>query len=365
MRRRLRGAHILIVIGVFSACLPAFIHHLHAQVQAAPLVISRTAPIIVRAAQWITGAVGQWAVGEALDEATGRTTRNEVAAALRELQSTASSAATAAEREAINQQMRRAQDQLNAIDEILQRTSLTRARMQDLLRQQDRILREMRAHERALGEQVGLLAIQVDSLTRLIQALDTRLQSLDHRPGHVGTTNAPHVSPTDEFPRPGTHLPGVRRTGPVPAAFNDNPVSISDWVQTDGRYIYYRYDLYLGDECCDRVRAVGNWPGRGWEWNRGLRVERLDSNWFRVDMFPLLRSPFDARTGVTYCVNFWDGRRRWGMHGSEEAPGLHERDTPSIVVYSPAGDRNIGFAFTTHAGQTVVELTNRFRGARC
>jgi hypothetical protein len=145
---------------------------------------------------------------------------------------------------------------------------------------------------------------------------------------------------------------------PAPAS----PIrALSDWVRTDGRWIYYRYERYLPAACRHGTVAVGNFGPNGW--TRGVPVACLNAAWLAVDGQRLIER-FSLAPETTYCLQFLyieDGTSFWGQHGAEGAPGLD-----SIRVVAPSGAYNIGIAITRDApGQRRVELTHRYPGARC
>jgi hypothetical protein len=140
---------------------------------------------------------------------------------------------------------------------------------------------------------------------------------------------------------------------------------LSDWLITDGRWIYYRYERYMPGACARPprrgTRAVGNF-GRG-GWTLGPRVVCLNAAWLAVDGERLVQR-FRLAPETTYCLQFLykeDGDNFWGQHGSEDAPGLD-----SIRVVAPAGEHNIGFAILRRGpGERRIELTHRYPGSDC
>lgn len=148
----------------------------------------------------------------------------------------------------------------------------------------------------------------------------------------------------DELPEPGS-------------AIN----TLSDWLRTDGSWIYYRYERYMPAACRHPTVAVGNFGKVGW--TRGTPVACLNSAWLAVDAQRLV-DRFLLAPETTYCLQFLyieNGRSLWGKHGADGAPGLD-----AVRVVAPAGEYNIGFAVVRSApGQYHVELTNRYPGPDC
>lgn len=145
---------------------------------------------------------------------------------------------------------------------------------------------------------------------------------------------------------------------PAPGA----PIAaLSDWIRTDGRWIYYRYEAYMPGACARRTEAAGNWRREGW--TSGLPARCIDGAWLAVDLQPLIRRS-DVAPRTTYCLNFLYVENEtsfWGQHGAEAAPGLD-----SIRVVAPNGSYNIGFAAIRDArGAHRIILTNRYPGPRC
>lgn len=146
-------------------------------------------------------------------------------------------------------------------------------------------------------------------------------------PGPSGTANTSFVIPVQEVPtRP-----------PLPY----QPIEVleaSDWIQTDGRYIYYRYASYLPDACHPRARrqsfATGNFNG----WGISPVVCLPGGEWLAFDALATLRT-HGARLNTTYCINFRDGVGAWGAHGRPPlAPGIE-----NFVVPTPR--RTVGREF--------------------
>ena len=165
-----------------------------------------------------------------------------------------------------------------------------------------------------------------------------------------GRTGAPEpliVMPPirgDELPAPGSPL---RR--------------LSDWLRTDGRWIYYRYERYMPGACSHSTVAAGNFGKTSWQ--SGVPVACLNAAWLAVDGNRLIER-YSLAPETTYCLQFLyidNGTSIWGQHGAEGAPGLD-----SIRVVAPAGEYNIGFAVIRDApGQRHIELGHRFPGSRC
>ena len=137
--------------------------------------------------------------------------------------------------------------------------------------------------------------------------------------------------------------------------------ALSDWVRTDGRWIYYRYETYMPGACARPTQAAGNWGREGW--TSGLPARCIGGAWLAVDLQPLIRRS-DVAPQTTYCLNFLyieDETSFWGQHGAEAAPGLD-----SIRVVAPNGSYNIGFAAVRDGrGAPRIILTNRYPGPRC
>lgn len=148
-----------------------------------------------------------------------------------------------------------------------------------------------------------------------------------------------------------------------PLAPAGSPVrGLDDWLRTDGRWIYYRYDAWMPGACdVHPTRAVGNWGEEGW--TVGGQVHCIDQTWLAVDV-ERLGERFPIGVETTYCINFLyltGNTPHWGQHGNEPAPGLD-----SIRVVSPDGTANIGFAIVREGpGRRRVQLTNAFPAPRC
>lgn len=136
---------------------------------------------------------------------------------------------------------------------------------------------------------------------------------------------------------------------------------LSDWLRTDGRWLYYRYAQFLPGACEHETQAVGNFAPEGW--STGLLVHCLGEVWLAVDGLRLAER-FGLGPETTYCMNFLyveDNRSYWGQHGAEAAPGLD-----SIRVVAPNGTYNIGFAvLRDDQGKKRIILTNEYPGSRC
>jgi hypothetical protein len=137
--------------------------------------------------------------------------------------------------------------------------------------------------------------------------------------------------------------------------------TLSDWVRTDGQWIYYRYEDYMPGACQHETHAVGNFAPNGW--TDGIPVVCLNAAWLAVDGQRLIRK-FSLAPETTYCLQFLyidHKTSHWGQHGRESAPGLD-----SIRVVAPGGAYNIGFAiFRTGPEQWHIELTSRYPSSRC
>ena len=174
-----------------------------------------------------------------------------------------------------------------------------------------------------------------------VLALGILLMSRKSAPSPVIESGAPPVA---DLPAPGSPI-----------------AALSDWIRTDGRWIYYRYETYMPGACARRTEAAGNWGREGW--TSGLRASCIDGAWLAVDLQPLIRTS-DVAPQTTYCLNFLyieDETSFWGQHGAEAAPGLD-----SIRVVAPNGSYNIGFAAVCDGrGAPRIILTNRYPGPRC
>ncbi|WP_420130464.1 AfsR/SARP family transcriptional regulator [Longimicrobium sp.] len=137
--------------------------------------------------------------------------------------------------------------------------------------------------------------------------------------------------------------------------------TLSDWLRTDGQWIYYRYERYMPAACQHETRAVGNFGRNGW--TRGIPVACLNAAWLAVDGERLIRR-FSLAPETTYCLQFLYTENQtafWSQHGPENAPGLE-----SIRVVAPAGEYNIGFAvLRSGPGKRYIELTHRYPASRC
>lgn len=147
-----------------------------------------------------------------------------------------------------------------------------------------------------------------------------------------------------------------------PLAPAGSPVRwLGDWLRTDGRWIYYRYELWMPGACGHRTRAVGNWGKDGWD--VGSPVHCIDDAWLAVDV-ERVSERFPIAPETTYCINFVylsGNTSHFGQHGVEAAPGLD-----SIRVVAPSGAYNIGFAVVREGpGKRRVYLTNAYPGPRC
>lgn len=154
------------------------------------------------------------------------------------------------------------------------------------------------------------------------------------------------------------HRPPLR----PPLALPGTPVErLEDWLRTDGRWIYYRYGVYMPGACDHTTRAVGSWGPDGW--SVGVAVHCVDEEWLAVDV-ERLSERFALEPSTTFCLNFVylaGNASHWGQHGSRGAPGLDD-----IRVVAPNGAYNIGFAIVRDGpGQRRVVLTNAYSGPRC
>ncbi|HYR08431.1 MAG TPA: BTAD domain-containing putative transcriptional regulator [Longimicrobium sp.] len=167
----------------------------------------------------------------------------------------------------------------------------------------------------------------------------------------LGRVWAPEPDPAD--PPPALHPP----LAPAGSAITQ----LDDWLRTDGRWIYYRYELWMPGACDYPTRAVGNWGDEGW--TVGSAVHCIDGAWLAVDV-ERLGERFSIEPETTYCINFRyiaDNTTWWGQHGSEGAPGLD-----SIRVVASDGSYNIGFAVVREGpGRRHVHFTNAYPGPRC
>lgn len=136
---------------------------------------------------------------------------------------------------------------------------------------------------------------------------------------------------------------------------------LGDWVRTDGRWIYYRYEVWLPGACDHPTYAVGNWGKDGQSVESPVHC--IDRAWMAVDV-DRLSERFAIRPETTYCINFVyvaDNTSHWGQHGSRGAPGL---DAIRVVAWN--GAYNIGFAIVREAmGRRRVKLTSAYPGPTC
>ncbi|HEX6369286.1 MAG TPA: BTAD domain-containing putative transcriptional regulator [Longimicrobium sp.] len=167
----------------------------------------------------------------------------------------------------------------------------------------------------------------------------------------LGLGWTPEPAPAE--PPPALHPPLAPAGSPA--------TRLEDWLRTDGRWIYYRYELWIPGACDHPTRAVGNWGQDGW--GVGSAVHCVDGAWLAVDV-ERLGERFPLGPETTYCINFvyvTSNTSHWARHGSGRAPGLD-----SIRVVAPNGGDNIGFAIVREGpGQRRVELTNAYPGPRC
>ncbi|WP_420130020.1 AfsR/SARP family transcriptional regulator [Longimicrobium sp.] len=154
-------------------------------------------------------------------------------------------------------------------------------------------------------------------------------------------------------PPPALHPPLAPAGSPV--------VWLGDWLRTDGRWIYYRYELWMPGACDHSTRAVGNWGPD--EWTVGNTVHCMDDAWLALDV-ERLGERVSIAPETTYCINFLyitGNTSHYGQHGPRGAPGLD-----AIRVVAPDGSYNIGFAVVREGpGKRRVQLTNAYRGPRC
>lgn len=167
----------------------------------------------------------------------------------------------------------------------------------------------------------------------------------------LGLGGSPDADPVD---RPPALHPPLAPAG-SPARW------LGDWVRTDGRWIYYRYELWLPGACEHPTYALGNWGKDGG--SVAIPVHCIDEAWLAVDV-KRLGEGFSIHPSTTYCINFVyvaGNTSHWGQHGSEGAPGLN-----AIRVVAPNGAYNIGFAIVREGtDRRRVYLTNEFDGPRC
>jgi DNA-binding SARP family transcriptional activator len=167
----------------------------------------------------------------------------------------------------------------------------------------------------------------------------------------LGLGGAPHPDPAE---RPSALQPPLAPAGSA-------ITRLDDWLRTDGRWIYYRYEPWMPGACDHPTRAVGNWGPDGW--TVGEPVHCINDMWLAVDV-ERLGERFSIDPQTTYCINFryiTGNTTWWGQHGSEGAPGLD-----SIRVVAPNGSYNIGFAIVREGpGRRRVQLTNAYPSPRC
>lgn len=136
---------------------------------------------------------------------------------------------------------------------------------------------------------------------------------------------------------------------------------LGDWLRTDGRWIYYRYEAWMPGACDHPTRAVGNWGPD--EWTEGRAVHCIDDAWLAVDV-ERLGERFSIVPETTYCINFLyrtGNTSHYGQHGRLSAPGLD-----AIRVVAPDGSHHIGFAVVRAGpGKRRVQLTNAYPAPRC
>jgi hypothetical protein len=167
----------------------------------------------------------------------------------------------------------------------------------------------------------------------------------------LGLGGAPDADPADR--------PPVLRPPLAPAG---SPVTwLGDWVRTDGRWIYYRYEVWLPGACEHPTYAVGNWGKEGKIVESPVHC--IDQAWLAVDV-ERLGQGFAIQPSTTYCIGFMyvaNSMIHWGRHGSADAPGLN-----SIRVIAPNGAYNIGFAVVRDGSDRQrVYLTNEYDGPLC
>ncbi|HEX8670431.1 MAG TPA: hypothetical protein VF710_01005, partial [Longimicrobium sp.] len=169
------------------------------------------------------------------------------------------------------------------------------------------------------------------------------VQGVVGRAALAGLTAALLMSAASEWIRGSRRAEPLVRMPPIHADELPAPGSpvrgLSDWMRTDGRWIYYRYEQYMPGACHHKTMAVGNFDLDGWD--QGVRVVCLNSAWLAVDG-QLLVERFSLAPETTYCLQFLyvdHGTSYWGQHGAQRAPGLD-----SIRVVAPGGEYNIGWA---------------------
>jgi hypothetical protein len=167
----------------------------------------------------------------------------------------------------------------------------------------------------------------------------------------LGRGWGPEADPAD--PPPALH--------PALAAPGSPATWLADWLRTDGRWIYYRYELWMPGACDHPTMAVGSWGPDGW--SVGSPVHCIDHAWLALDV-ERLAERFPLAPETTYCINFryvTGNTTHWGQHGAEGAPGLND-----IRVVAPDGSYNIGFAIVRQGpGKRRVHFTNAYPGPRC
>jgi hypothetical protein len=191
----------------------------------------------------------------------------------------------------------------------------------------------------------------------------------------VSGTSDPEATPSPSGNPQNTSLVLAPTQAPVqpPHSFNANEiVEANDWIQTDGRFIYYRYASYLPDACKTGARrqtfATGNFNG----WRISPVTCLPGGQWLAFDALATLRTS-GTQLNTTYCINFRDGAGAWGAHGRPPlAPDLEKFfvPTPKRAVGGETRDWgqdgiNPGFRISrTSTGVEVALASYRHRTER-
>jgi hypothetical protein len=146
----------------------------------------------------------------------------------------------------------------------------------------------------------------------------------------VSTSTVENSAPPAANANTSVIVPGAAAPSRPPRPYNPNEVlEANDWIQTDGRFIYYRYASYLPDACRPNARrqtfATGNFNG----WTISPVICLPGGEWLAFDALATLRAG-STRLNTTYCINFRDGAGAWGAHGRPPlAPGIENFVVPT------------------------------------